>query len=589
MKNFLKLTLATVLGLIIFSALSTCVGIGILGAIATMGDSPTVLKPHSIYEIKLSGILNERSEEDPFSVALAKATGQGDSESMGLDDLLSNIKKAKEDSNIVGIYLNGGSLQGGYASMKEVRDALLDFKSAGKFIYAYADSYMQSNYYLSSVADKMVLNAQGVLDWRGLYSMTQFYTNTLEKVGVEMQVVKVGSFKSAVEPFINTKMSEENRLQMASLITDVWEGMVQEVADSRGISSDKLNQYADGNMLYQEREKFVNYGFIDSLVYELDVNNLLKSVAQIESIDQSNFVSHSQMCKFTPTANAAKEKIAIIYAAGEITDDSGDGIVGKKFIKTIDKATKDKDIKAVVLRVNSPGGSAYASEQIWDALIRLKAEKPLIVSMGDYAASGGYYISCMADSILAQPNTITGSIGIFGVIPNVSKLVNKLGVTFDGVQTNKMSNMEMDILLSGMDPAERALMQGHVDRGYELFVKRCAEGRGMTTEAIKAIAEGRVWTGNAALKNGLIDGLGSLNDAIIVAAEKANLTNYDVAEYPAKKDFATKLLENFDLEVVVNKVAQNYLGEQYSLLKDVKKAQEMRGIQAIMPCQFVIK
>lgn len=589
MKNFLKLTLASIVGLIIFSGLTTCVGIGILGAVASMGDTPTILKPNSIYEIELSGVLSERSEEDPFAAALTKAMGQSGTESIGLDDLLSNIKKAKEDSNIVGIYLKGGTLQGGYASLKELRDALLDFKTSGKFIVAYADTYTQGNYYLSSVADKLLLNAQGMLDWRGLYTMNEFYKNTLEKVGVEMQVVKVGSFKSAVEPYINTKMSEENRLQMSTLIADVWEGMVAEVAQARNLSAAQLNQYADENMLFQAVNKYRQYGLVDSLVYELEMSDITKKLANVDTTSKVNLVSHSAMSKFTPTKEASKEKVAVIYAVGEITQEGGDGIVGSEFVKTIEKATKDKNIKAVVLRVNSPGGSAYASEQIWDALVRLKAEKPLIVSMGTYAASGGYYIACMADSIIAQPNTITGSIGIFGLIPNVSKLMGKIGVSFDGVQTNKMSNMESDILLSGFDNEEQLLMQGYVNRGYELFVKRCAEGRGMSTEAIKAIAEGRVWTGNAALKNGLIDGLGSLNDAIGMAAQKANLTAYEVSDYPAKKDFATKLMESLDLSVLADKVAANYLGEQYGLFKNVKEAQQMKGIQAIMPCQVVIK
>ncbi|MGL4518306.1 MAG: signal peptide peptidase SppA [Phocaeicola sp.] len=589
MKSFLKLTLASVVGLIIFSALSTCVGIGILGAVASMGDTPTVLKPNSIYTIELSGTLVERSDEDPFAMAIAKAMGDEGAQSLGLDDLLSNIKKAKEDSNILGIYLKGGDLQAGYASMKELRDALADFKRSGKFIVAYADSYNQSNYYLSSVADKVLLNAQGMLDWRGLYTMNQFYKNTLEKVGVEMQVVKVGTFKSAVEPFINTQMSDANRLQMNTLLTDVWNSMLEEVAATRHIEVSLLNQYADQNMLFQEVEKYKSYGFVDSLVYALELNDILKTLAQVDTISKVNKVTHSAMCKFTPAKESLKEKVAVIYAVGEITQEGGEGIVGKEFVKTIDKATHDKEVKAVVLRVNSPGGSAYASEQIWDALVRLKAQKPLIVSMGNYAASGGYYISCMADSIVAQPNTITGSIGIFGLIPNVSKLMGKIGVTFDGVQTNKMSNMESDMVLSGLDTEEKLLMQGYVNRGYELFVKRCAEGRGMSVDAIKAIAEGRVWTGNAAIENGLVDELGSLNDAIAMAAEKANLTTYDVSEYPAKKDFATKLMESLDLAVLADKVAASYLGEQYSLFKDVKEAQELKGIQAIMPVQVVIK
>lgn len=589
MKQFFKIMFATVAGLIFFSIIGTCVSFGILGAVASMGDAETVLKPNSVYVLNLSGTLVERSEDDPFSAAFAEALGSKAETSIGLDDVLSNIEKAKNDDNIVGIYLKGGSLIGGYASIKEVRDALIDFKTSGKFILSYADSYNQSNYYLSSVADKMLLNTQGMLDWRGLYTMGQFYKNTLDMIGVEMQVVKVGTFKSAVEPYVNTKMSDENRLQMSTLLHDIWGEMTSEVSASRNITTSQLNEYADENMIFQNTDKYLHYGLVDSLVYELEIDNIHTLLAEVDTISEINFVGHGAMTKFTPKKKFQKEKVAVIYATGAITDDFGDGIVGKKLVSTIEEVRKNKAVKAVVLRVNSPGGSAYASEQIWNALVQLKAEKPLIVSMGDYAASGGYYISCMADTIVAQPNTITGSIGIFGLIPNVSKLMSKVGLTYDGVQTNKMSNMESDMVLSGMDSQEFALLQNYVNRGYELFVTRCADGRKMTSDDIKAIAEGRVWTGKAALANGLVDKLGSLEDAIAIAVEKAQLTDYDVTNYPAKKDFAAKLMESLNMSVIADKIAQSYFGEHYGTLKGIKKAQELQGVQAIMPYQVVIK
>ena len=581
MKQFLKFTLATIVGVIIASILGTLIMFGIFGAIAASGDKPVKLKPNTVYQLDLSGQLVDRSQDDPFSAAFAEAFGQQATNVLGLDDILSNIDKAKNDSNIVGIYLKGGVLSGGFASVKEIRDALVDFKTSGKFIVAYADVYAQSNYYLASVADKVLLNPSGMLEFKGISAELLFLKNTFDKLGIDMQVVRVGTFKSAVEPYISTKMSEANRLQMNAYISSIWNTMLTGIAESRNIPVEKLNSYADEMMLFQATEKNVAYALIDSLVYVDEVDSILKDFRK-----DYNLVKHKALTKVPDSKKFNKDKIAVVYAVGAIDGGTSEGIVSDKLVETIDKAAKAKDVKAVVLRVSSPGGSAYGSEQIWRALTNLKEKKPLIVSMGDYAASGGYYIACMADSIVAQPNTITGSIGIFGVIPNIEGLNKKLGFSYDGVKTNKMSDAVS--FNRSFRPEERALMQQYVNSGYELFVKRCADGRAKSVDEIKSIAEGRVWTGEDALKIGLVDALGGLNDAIKMAAEKADLTDYQIREYPEKEDFATKLMKSLTGDVEA-KIMKSRLGEHYQILQKVKEFENMKGIQARMPYDIIFR
>lgn len=586
MKQFLKFTLATIVGVFITSLIVVFLFVGILGAIASSSDSKTTLKSNSIYQLDLEGALIERSTDDSFSNMLAEAMGQNVAKTVGLDDILSNIKKAKNDKDIIGIYLHGGNLMGGIASIKEIRNALLDFKKSGKFIVAYADNYSQWMYYLVTVADQVLINPQGMVELKGIASKTMFIKNTLDKLGVEMQIVKVGTFKSAVEPLIATKMSEANKLQVSVFINSIWKNVLNEISVSRKIPVDSLNRYADEMMMFQPTEKSKQYALVDSLVYVDEVDNILKTYEKSKDKEYKPvFVTHNAMMNVDDNSKFDKNKVAIIYAVGDITDTEGDGIVGSKMVKIINEVAKDSTIKAVVFRVNSGGGSAYASEQIWHALAILKTKKPLIVSMGDYAASGGYYISCIADNILAQPTTLTGSIGIFGVIPNLKGLHEKIGITFDGVKTNKMSDA---ISLSrSFTPEEYNLMQNYVNRGYELFVKRCADGRKMTTEQIKAIAEGRVWTGEDALKIGLVDKLGNLDDAIAMAVKKAKLTSYNVSEYPEKETFETRLMKSFskDMESTFLKVQ---LGEQYNLFKQVQNATKMNGIQARMSYEITI-
>ena len=587
MKQFLKFTLATIVGVIITTLLGILILFGVIGAIAGSKESVTALKPNSVYEIKLEGNLIDRSEDDPFSAAFAQAMGKTAEKSMGLDDLLANIEKAKNDANIVGIYLNGGSLSGGFASLKEIRNALIDFKKSGKFIVAYADNYSQKDYYLVSVANKILINPQGMLELKGLSAQTMFFKNTLDKLGIEMQIVKVGTYKSAVEPLITTKMSDANREQVTVYMGSIWKTFLTEVSAARKISVEKLNAYADEMLMFQPTEKAKQYGLVDGLVYADEADSILKTfVKGLEKDKEVTLVKHSAMTKLADTSKYDKNKVAVIYAVGEITDAAGEGIVAKDLVKTINDVAKDSAVKAVVLRVSSPGGSAYASEQIWHALNKLKAKKTLIVSMGDYAASGGYYISCMADKIVAQPNTITGSIGIFGVIPNISGLNEKLGLTYDGVKTNKMS--DAITVNRKFTPEERDLMQNYVNRGYELFVKRCADGRKMKTEQIKAIAEGRVWTGEDAIKNGLVDKIGGLNDAIALAVTKAKLNTYNVSEYPEKETFESKFMKSFS-DDVETRFLKAQLGEQYKLFKQVRNLDKINGIQARLPYDLNIQ
>ena len=581
MKQFFKFTLATILGVFLASILSMLLFFGIAGAIAGSSEEVVEISENSVYQLDLEGTLVDRSEDDPFSGAFAEAFGQEEQKVIGLDDVLANISKAKADENVKGIYLKGGMLMGGYASIKEIRDALVDFKKSGKFIVAYSDNYMQKNYYLASVADKVLINPEGMLELKGLSAELMFFKNTLDKLGIEMQVVKVGTYKSAVEPYINTKMSDANREQVNVFLGSIWKNMVSEVSKSRKISPENINLYADEMMMFQPTAKLKQYALVDSLVYADEVDSIIGKY-----VKDFKLVEHSDMNKVVEDEKFEKDKVGIIYAVGGIDGGESDGINSEKLVETINEVAKDSSVKAVVFRVSSPGGSAYGSEQIWRALTKLKAKKPLVVSMGDYAASGGYDISCMADQIVAQPNTITGSIGIFGLIPNIEGLNNKLGFTYDVVKTNKMGDAIS--LNRKFTPEERDLMQGYVNRGYELFVKRCADGRKKSTDQIKAIAEGRVWTGEDALKLGLVDKIGGMDEALKIAVSKAKLKAYMVKEFPVKEDFFTKLMKDFDSSVET-RILKSQLGSDYKLLKKAQELKQINGIQARMPFDFEIK
>ena len=509
-----------------------------------MSTPATKLEENTIYRIDLKGTLVEQAgEENPFDALFAEMYGQSTT-TVGLSDLLSNIALAKDNDKILGIYLKGGSLSAGPASAKALRDALLDFKQSGKFVIAYADSYTQTNYYIASVADKIFFNPVGTLMWDGLTAQKEYYTRLFEKIGIEMQILKVGTFKSAVEPYFRTSMSDADRKQTEQYIGGIWNEMKAAVGQSRQITPEQLHAYADECMSLQPQEKYLAYDFVDSLVYIQEMDSILRTYAGTKDYKQ---LSTSKMTNVERTKIEAKDKVAVLYAEGAISDEGAEGIVEGKILKTIKKIYKDDDVKAVVFRVNSPGGSADASEQIWHAMKMLQDKGvPVVVSMGDYAASGGYYISCNADYIYAEPTTLTGSIGIFGTVPNINKLREKVGLDIDGVSTNKHSALNVNAIYRGMNPQETALMQNMVERGYDLFTRRCADGRGMSQDDIKKIGEGRVWLGKDALEIGLVDGLGNINDAVAKAVELAELGEYELVSYPEKTDPIQEMLKMFD-------------------------------------------
>lgn len=519
---------------------------GIFGML--MGDMmsapETVLEENTIYRLDLSGVLVDQvAEENPFDAILGEMYGQTTT-TVGLNNLLSNIALAKDNDKILGIYLRGGSLSAGPASAKALRDALLDFKQSGKFIIAYADSYTQTNYYIASVADKIYFNTVGTLMWDGMSAQKEYYTRLFEKIGIEMQILKVGTFKSAVEPYFRTSMSDADRKQTEQYLGGIWSEVKTAVAQNRPITVEQLDAYADECMSLQPQHKYVDYGFVDTLIYVQDMDTVLRMYAGTKDY---NTLSNSKMTNVERAKINAKDKVAVLYAEGQIFDSGKEGIVDTEVIKTVKKIHKDDAIKAVVLRVNSPGGSADASEQIWHAIKTLQEKGlPVVVSMGDYAASGGYYISCGADYIYAEPTTLTGSIGIFGTVPNASKLMDKIGLDIDGVSTNKHSALTINAIYKGMNKQEFALMQSMVERGYDLFTKRCADGRDVSQEEIKKVGEGRVWLGKDALEIGLVDELGNINNAIAKAAELANLGEYAIVDYPEKTDPFEELLKMFD-------------------------------------------
>ena len=592
MKDFFKFTLATVTGIILSSIVLFFIGIMVIFGIVSSSDTETVVKKNSVMILDLNGILVERTQESLENV-LSMLTGDN-SNVYGLDDILASIKKAKENENIKGIYIQASALGSPYASLQAIRNALTDFKESGKFIVAYSDGYTQGLYYLSSVADKVILNPKGMIEWRGIASAPIFYKDLLQKVGIEMQIFKVGTYKSAVEPFIATEMSPANREQVTEFIGSIWGQVVSGVSDSRNISPDSLNAYADRMLMFYPAEESVKCGLADTLIYKNNVRDYLKQLANVDKDDRLPILGLDDMINVKK--NVPKDKsgdiVAVYYASGEITDQSGsaaseDGIVGNKVIRDLRKLKDDKDVKAVVLRVNSPGGSAFASEQIWHAVKELKAEKPVIVSMGDYAASGGYYISCVADTIVAEPTTLTGSIGIFGMIPNVKGLTDKIGLSYDVVKTNKYA--DFGNIMRPFNEDEKSLLQMMITEGYDTFVTRCAEGRHMTKEAIEKIAEGRVWTGETAKELGLVDELGGIDKALDIAVAKAGIEGYTVVSYPEKQDFLSSLLDTKPTNYVESQLLKSKLGEYYQQFGLLKNLQEQSMIQARIPFELNIK
>ena len=542
--------------------------------------------------LDLNGTLVERTQEDPLGIL--SQLFNDDSNTYGLDDILSSIKKAKENEDIKGIYLQANSLGTSYASLQEIRNALLDFKESGKFVIAYADSYTQGLYYLSSAADKVLLNPKGMIEWRGIASTPLFYKDLLQKIGVEMQIFKVGTYKSAVEPFIATEMSPANREQVTTFISSIWSQVTEGVSASRNIPVDSLKAYADRMLMFYPAEESVRCGLADTLVYRNDVRDYLKRLVDIDEDDNLSLLGLGDMINVRK--NVPKDKsgniIAVYYASGEITDYPGsatseEGIVGSKVIRDLRKLKDNDDVKAVVLRVNSPGGSAFASEQIWYAVKELKTKKPVIVSMGDYAASGGYYISCGADTIVAEPTTLTGSIGIFGMVPNVKELTDKIGLSYDVVKTNKYA--DFGNIMRPFSEGEKALLQMMVAEGYDTFITRCAEGRHTTKEAIEKTAEGRVWTGEAAKELGLVDELGGIDKALDIAIAKARVGGYTIVSYPEKKDVLSSLLDTKPTNYVESQLLKSKLGEYYRQFGLLTNLKEQSMIQARVPFELNIK
>ena len=588
MKDFFKFTLATITGIILTSIVMFVISIIVVFSMLSSTETETVVKKNSIMMLDLNGSLVERTSDNIFKELFDK-----EDSTYGLDDILASIKKAKENDDIKGIYIQATSLNANFASLQEIRDALNDFKKSGKFIVAYSDNYTQGMYYLSSVANKVLLNPKGAIEWRGLASQPLFLKGLLEKLGIEMQVFRVGTYKAAVETFSATEMSPANREQVTAYITSIWNEIITDVAASRKVSVDSLNNYANRMLMFYPAEQTVKSGMADTLIYKNDVRDYLKQLVKIDKDDDLAVLGLDEMINVKK--NTPKDKsgniIAVYYAFGEIDGGSSstdeDGIISNEVIKDLRKLKEDKDVKAVVLRVNSPGGSAFGSEQIWEAVCQLKKEKPVIVSMGDYAASGGYYISCAADTIVAEPTTLTGSIGIFGLIPNAKGLTDKLGLSFDVVKTHKFA--DFGNIMRGMNTDEQTLLQMYINQGYDLFVSRCAEGRKMSKNEIEKIAEGRVWTGEAAKKIGLVDILGGIDKALEIAVKKAKVEGYTVVGYPDRKNVLQELLNSKPGNYIESRMLKSQLGDYYngfSMLKNLEKADFM---QARVPFELNIK
>lgn len=589
MKDFLKMTTASVFGFLIAGFILIVFGVMSLVGMVVSSDTPVMVQDNSVLRLDLNGTITERYEATPFDELLMNNT-----QILGLEDILASIKKAKNNDKIKGIYLNADMMfTCGTASLQEIRKALLDFKTSNKFVVAYSGHYTQGAYYLASAADKVIINPSGSLSWHGVAANTMFLKEVLKKVGVEMQIFRVGTYKSAVEPFMASEMSPANREQTMAFASSIWNQLVKEVAASRKVSEEKLNELADQNMDFQEAKVYVENGLADTLMYKDQVLTYLKMLTGTSNGNKLASVSVTDMKKVPDTVKTSSNNtIAVYYAFGEIDNMNNtgfdDGINSEKVIMDLRKLREDSNIKAVVMRVNSPGGSAYGSEQIWREIALLKEAKPVIVSMGDYAASGGYYISCKADWIVAEPTTLTGSIGIFGMMPDASGLIKgKLGITLDGVKTNKMADLgRMD---RPFNAEERALIQNMVNNGYELFTQRCAEGRQIPINELKKIAEGRVWTGEMAKKLKLVDQLGNLDDAIAVAAKRANLEDYRTLAYPKALDKFSALLDMAKPEKYIHAQMQESIGDYLPMFQWIKNIKNMDHIQARMPFELTIQ
>ena len=594
MKQFFKTMFA--------SALGTCLALGLLmmififsliAMVAAMNaeDKDYTPEENAVFRIELKGGLADNVVENPFAILMGETQ-----ESLSLVELLDAIKKAKAEPKIKGIYLDAGMFSGGTANTDALRRALIEFKKEGKFIVAYADYYTQQSYYLCSVADKVFMNPKGAITMNGIAAQVMFYTGVAEKLGVKMEVFKVGTFKGAVEPFFLKKLSDANREQIASYTGSIWKHISERVADARGLTTAEVNNFADAGLSMASQEKAVECKIIDELKYRSEAELYIKELAGQDD-DELETIGLSKVKNIPYDKVESENEIAILYAEGEITQDMGQAsfdmaqTITEKLAKKLKKLQKDEDVKAVVFRVNSPGGSAFTSEQIWKEVKDLNAVKPVVVSMGNMAASGGYYISCAASKIVAEENTLTGSIGIFGLFPNMAGLFEKIDLTTDVVKTNKYS--DIGDMSRPMQDDERALIQQTIDRGYDTFISRCAEGRKMTKEQINAVGQGRVWTGVQAKEKGLVDELGGMNKAVKIAAELANLSDYEIEHITGKKDIFEDMFEEQlgeQLGLLKNSLVKEFMGEDlYIQANQIQRLRTQSGIQARLPYALTIE
>lgn len=581
MKEFLKYTAATIVGLLVFTIIIVGIGLmSIVGMIAS-GESSGPVAENSVLVLPLTGTLEERAEDN----TLERLIGNGIKE-IGLDEIIDGINKARDNDNIKGIYIEAGAFAAdSYASLQAIRKALIDFKKSGKWIVAYGDSYTQSTYYIASVADKVMLNPHGIIDWHGMASQQFYLKDLMAKFGVKMQLAKVGTYKSAPEMFTADKMSDSNREQITAYINGIWQNVLKDVSASRKISTEKLNQYADSLITFDDPQNYIKYKMVDKLVYTDEVKDVVKEMMKLGKDDDFKKVTISDMTNVKGKREGG-EAIAVYYAYGDVVDGSASMSRGKNIdaqivCKDLEKLMEDDDIKAVVLRINTGGGSAYASEQIWHSMKKLKAKKPVVVSMGGMSASGGYYISSIANYIYAEPTTLTGSIGIFGIFPDPSQLLTeKLGVKFDEVKTNKFSTFGS--MARPISDDEMTILNRYIDRGYSLFRSRVAEGRKMSVEDVEKIAQGRVWLGQDAVKIKLVDELGGLNDALAKAAKLAKLEEYHAVAYPEPSDWTEQLTGKLNQNNYIQEQLRLSLGEYYEPFMLLKTMNEQSAIQARM-------
>ena len=579
MKDFFKYMLATMLAMVIMGVFAMVMSLVMLLSVAAAGEQKPVVKDGSVLRLSLAGVVNERAVDNPFAELLGNEMLQ----EQGLDQMLNAIKAARDNDKIKGMYIEAGALSADFAVMQELRAAIADFGKQ-KPVVAYGDTYTSGAYYVASAAQKVYINPSGMILWHGIASQPVFYKDLLEKVGVKMQVFRVGTYKSAVEPFTNTEMSPANRAQVESYINDIWGGICREVSASRNIPVDSLDALADRYQFLADADDYVKCGLVDSLTYVDGLRGKLREMAGTEKV---NLVEAAEMAKLYEPAKA-DDKVAVYYAYGSIVDAATTGlgageaeIVGDKVVKDLDELMNNDEVKAVVLRINSGGGSAYASEQMWRAVQLLKQKKPVVVSMSGLAASGGYYMSCGADYIFADAMTLTGSIGIFGLVPDATGLLTeKLGLHFDVVKTNEAA----DFGATGrpFNAAESAAMQAYVERGYALFLKRVAEGRNMSVAAVDSIAQGRVWTGAQAVNLKLVDKLGGLDAAVAEAAKRAKIKDYEVAPYPAAPSWMDGLMQQVQDDYLENHL-QSFLGEYYQPLMFIGTLDGRPSLQARIP------